>query len=46
LRVALERLRRGELCRIQISPVTVLPAKRRDPALGRDARAGDDKSAA
>src|SRR5437899_1584354 len=42
-RIARECLRRRKLCRIKIPPVTVLAAKRRDAALSRNTRAGQNK---
>src|SRR5207245_3906936 len=44
-RIALERFRSRQLCRIEIPPVTVLAAKSRDSAFGGNSRAGDYENA-
>ncbi len=42
--IARKRFRRGQLCRIKISPVTVLAAKCGDTALSGNAGACDNKN--
>src|SRR5437762_3445183 len=44
LRIARESFRRGEFCRIEISPVALLAAKSRDAAFGGNTRASNYKN--
>ena len=43
--IVCERFRRCQFRRIKISPITILAPKRRDSALRRDSRAGDNENA-
>src|SRR5690242_16856573 len=45
LRIVRESFRRRQFRRIQVSPISILPAKSRNPALRRNSSTGDDNHA-
>ena len=45
LRIARESFRRRQFCRIEIAPIAIFTPKCRDAALGRNARASENKDA-